>query len=130
MAGLDKKTPYPTKIELHQHSRRLEISFDNGECFSLSCEYLRVFTPSAEAKGHGLGKETLQTGKREVNIEHIEPVGNYAIRPYFSDGHHTGLYSWDLLYQLGKHQDTLWQTYLQRLESENKSRDAQAPVPE
>ncbi|MBK5914167.1 gamma-butyrobetaine hydroxylase-like domain-containing protein [Rhodocyclus purpureus] len=123
MAGLDRAAPLPTEITLHQQSRRLEIAFDNGERFSLSCEFLRVWTPSAEARGHGPGQETLQTGKREVNIVAIEPVGQYAIRPVFSDGHDSGIYSWDLLYNFGKHHDELWQSYLDQLAAAGASRD-------
>lgn len=132
MAGLDDDTPNPTEIKLHQKSRQFEIAFDNGERFTLSCEYLRVFTPSAEARGHGPGQETLQFGKRDVNIERVEPVGTYAIRPVFSDGHDSGLYSWDLLYNLGRHQAELWQAYLDKLENEGRSRDPadNPPVPE
>jgi DUF971 family protein len=128
MAGLDNDTPNPTEIKLHQASRVFEIAFDNGERFELSYEYLRVFTPSAEARGHGPGQETLQVGKRDVGIERIEPVGTYAIKPVFSDGHDSGLYSWDMLYNLGKHRDELWQTYLDRLEAEGKSRDPADPA--
>lgn len=128
MAGLDNDTPNPTEIKLHQASRVFEIAFDNGERFELPYEYLRVFTPSAEARGHGPGQETLQVGKRDVGIERIEPVGTYAIKPVFSDGHESGLYSWDLLYNLGKHHDELWQTYLDRLEAEGKSRDPADPA--
>ncbi|MCP5267581.1 MAG: DUF971 domain-containing protein [Zoogloeaceae bacterium] len=130
MAGLGSNTPAPTEIKLHQKSKVFEIAFDNGERFNLSFEYLRVFTPSAEARGHGPGQETLQIGKRDVGIEQIEPVGNYAIRPVFSDGHDSGLYSWDMLYNLGKHHDELWQTYLDRLEAEGKSRDPADCPPE
>ena len=130
MAGLDSETPSPTEIKLHQKSRVFEISFDSGERFELPYEYLRVFTPSAEARGHGPGQEVLQVGKREVGIERIEPVGTYAIRPVFSDGHDSGLYSWDMLYNLGKHHDELWQTYLDRLESEGKSRNPEDNPPE
>lgn len=124
MAGLNPATPIPSEIKLHQKSRMLELSYPGGEHFELSCEYLRVFTPSAEARGHGPGQETLQVGKRDVTIESLEPVGNYAIQPHFSDGHDSGIYSWDLLYNLGKHQDELWQTYLDQLESAGASRDA------
>lgn len=123
MAGLGNDTPNPTEIKLHQKSRLFEIAFDTGERFELSYEYLRVFTPSAEARGHGPGQETLQVGKRDVGIERIEPVGTYAVRPVFSDGHDSGLYSWDMLYNLGKHHDELWATYIERLEAEGKSRD-------
>lgn len=130
MAGLGKDTPVPTEIKLHQKSRILEIAFDSGERFELSCEYLRVFTPSAEARGHGPGQEVLQVGKRDVSIERLEAVGNYAVRPVFSDGHDSGFYSWDILYNLGKHRDELWQTYLDRLTAEGMSRDpAECPPP-
>lgn len=130
MAGLDNELPAPVEIKLHQKSRLFEIAFDNGERFELPYEYLRIFTPSAEARGHGPGQEVLQVGKREVTIERIEPVGNYAIKPVFSDGHDSGLYSWDMLYNLGKHHDELWQTYLERLSAEGKSRDPQDNPPE
>ena len=123
MAGIAHDTPIPSEIRLHQKSRILEFAYENGERFMLDFEYLRVFTPSAEARGHGPGQETLQTGKRDVNIERIEPVGTYAIRPVFSDGHDSGLYSWDLIYNLGKHRDELWQEYLQQLEAQGLSRD-------
>lgn len=123
MAGIEPDTPIPSEIRLHQKSRFLEIAYDNGERYTLDFEFLRVFTPSAEARGHGPGQETLQTGKRTVNIERIEPVGSYAIRPIFSDGHDSGLYSWDLLYNLGKHHDDLWQEYLKQIEANGLSRD-------
>lgn len=123
MAGIDRDTPIPSEIKLHQKSRRLELCYENGETFSLDFEYLRVYTPSAEARGHGPGQETLQTGKRNVEIERIEPVGTYALRLVFSDGHDSGLYSWDLLYNLGKHQEELWQNYLEQLEAQGLSRD-------
>lgn len=128
MAGLDRDTPVPTDIKLHRVSRILELHYPSGEQFALPCEYLRVFTPSAEAKGHGVGQEVLQVGKRDVTIEAIEPVGNYALKLVFSDGHDTGLYSWDLLYNLGKHHTELWQEYLKRLELAGLSRDP-APTP-
>ena len=115
MSGLTTSTPRPTDIRLHQLSRRLEISFDNGAKFSLPCEYLRVYSPSAEVPGHGPGQEVLQTGKEDVNVIGIEPVGQYAIKLSFSDGHDTGLYSWDYLYDLGVNQQALWQSYLERL---------------
>ena len=123
MAGIEQDTPIPSEIRLHQKSRILEFAYENGERFMLDFEYLRVFTPSAEARGHGPGQETLQTGKRDVTIERIEPVGTYAIRPVFSDGHDCGLYSWDLIYNLGKHHDELWQEYLKQLEAQGLSRD-------
>jgi DUF971 family protein len=105
----------PTDIKLHQTSRILEIHFEDGAHFKLPCEYLRVYSPSAEVRGHGAGQEVLQVGKEEVNITAIEPVGNYAIRLIFSDGHHTGLYSWDVLYELGGNQERNWHRYLERL---------------
>jgi DUF971 family protein len=123
MAGMERDTPIPSEIKLHQKSRRLELGYDNGESYLLDFEYLRVFTPSAEARGHGPGQETLQTGKRNVDIERIEPVGTYAVRLIFSDGHDSGLYSWDLLYNLGKHHDELWQEYLKQIEAQGLSRD-------
>ena len=97
MAGLNSDTPIPTEIKLHQKSRFLELAFENGARYELSYEFLRVFTPSAEARGHAPGQETLQVGKRDVEILGIEPVGNYAIKPVFSDGHDSGLFSWDML---------------------------------
>lgn len=109
--------PRPTEINLHQKSRVLEITFDDGSHFSLPCEYLRVYSPSAEVRGHGPGQEVLQVGKENVNISAIEPVGNYAVQLYFDDGHHTGIYSWDTLYDLGKHYEEYWKDYLQRLEA-------------
>lgn len=123
MAGIDRDTPIPTEIKLHQKSRLLELAYENGEHYTLDFEYLRVYTPSAEARGHGPGQETLQTGKRNVSIERIEPVGTYAVRFVFSDGHESGLYSWDLLYNLGKHHDELWAEYLKQIESQGLSRD-------
>lgn len=123
MAGIDRDTPIPSEIKLHQKSRRLELIYESGEIFSLDFEYLRVYTPSAEARGHGVGQETLQTGKRDIDVERIEPVGTYALRLVFSDGHDSGLYSWDLLYNLGKHYDELWQQYLDQLKKQGMSRD-------
>jgi DUF971 family protein len=105
----------PTEIKLHQISAVLEISFDNGESFTLPCEYLRVYTPSAEALGHAPGQEILQVGMEDVTINEIKAIGNYAIQPVFSDGHSTGIYSWDLLYKLGAEYPTLWADYLHRL---------------
>lgn len=127
MAGLDESTLIPTEIKLHQKSRILELSFADGQHFELSYEFLRVFTPSAEARGHGPGQEVLQVGKRQVGIERVEAVGNYAIRPVFSDGHESGLYSWDMLYNLGRHRDELWKTYLERLATAGCSRDPETP---
>lgn len=115
-------TPNPTEIKLHQRSRVLEVSFDDGERFELPCEYLRVHSPSAEVKGHGPGQEQLQTGKKDVNVSAIEPVGQYAVRLIFDDGHNTGLYSWKLLYELGRDQAGKWQAYLEKLEQAGLSR--------
>lgn len=123
MAGLNAASHTPTRIVLHQHSRRLEVTFENGVVYSLPFEFLRVLSPSAEVRGHGVGQEILQTGKRNVEIVSLEPVGNYALKPVFSDGHASGLYSWDYLYQLGEQQDVLWQNYLQQLQAAGASRD-------
>lgn len=112
----------PTEIKLHQLSRILEISFDNGNTFNLPCEYLRVYTPSAEALGHSPGQEILQVGKENVTINEIKPIGNYAVTLVFSDGHNTGIYSWDLLYKLGAEYQSLWADYLQRLEAAGQPR--------
>lgn len=117
------KTPQPTEINLHQVSRVLDVTFDDGRSFSLPVEYLRVFSPSAEVRGHGPGQEVLQVGKRDVNIKTIEPVGVYAVKFAFSDGHDTGIYSWDYLYDLGSKQDSNWKSYLARLQQAGKSRD-------
>lgn len=114
--------PTPTDIKLHQKSRVLEIAFDDGHSFRLPYEYLRVFSPSAEVRGHGPGQEVLQVGKREIEIRQVEPVGSYAIQPTFSDGHATGIYSWDYLYQLGLEQDTRWAAYLKQMEAAGESR--------
>lgn len=115
MSGLTSNTPTPTQIDLHQRSRLLEIHFDNGTECMLSCEFLRVYSPSAEVKGHGAGQEVLQIGKENVNIIAIEPVGRYAIKLVFDDGHDTGLYSWDYLYYLAQHYESLWQDYIMKL---------------
>lgn len=123
MAGLDETTKIPTEIKLHQKSHILEVSFPGGERFELPYEFLRVFTPSAEARGHGPGQEVLQVGKRDIGIDRIEAVGNYAIRPVFSDGHDSGLYSWDVLYNLGANREQLWQAYLERLRTAGASRE-------
>jgi DUF971 family protein len=124
MAGLGKNIPLPTEITLHQASRVLEVSFADGKTFKLPCEFLRVYSPSAEVRGHGPGQETLQTGKKNVGIVSIEPVGQYAVQFKFSDGHDTGIYSWDLLYDYGLNQDRMWRDYLERLEKAGASRDA------
>lgn len=129
MAGLHQSTPIPTEIKQHKTSRMLEVSFADGKTFTMSCEFLRVNSPSAEVRGHGPGQETLQVGKKDVDIEAIEPVGNYAVKLVFSDGHDSGLYSWDVLYKLGTNQEQLWQDYLARLAAAGKDRETpEAPV--
>lgn len=115
--------PTPTEIKLHQKSRVLEIAFSDGRSFSLPYEFLRVLSPSAEVRGHGPGQEVLQTGKREVGIVSLEPVGSYAVQPTFSDGHATGIYSWNYLYSIGSDQDRLWAEYLEKLATGGASRD-------
>lgn len=114
--------PLPTNIKLHQRSAILEIEFSDGVRFELPCEFLRVYSPSAETRGHGPGQEKLEIGKEQVSIEEITPVGNYAIKLSFSDGHDTGLYSWDFLYNLGQHQTALWEEYLNKLEAAGHQR--------
>ena len=113
----------PTGITLHQKSRVLEIAFSDGRSFRLPYEFLRVYSPSAEVRGHGPGQEVLQTGKRSVEIRTMEPVGSYAVQPVFSDGHGTGIYSWDYLYELGENQESLWAEYLEKLKAAGASRD-------
>jgi len=114
---------FPTEIKLHQKSRVMEIAFSDGRDFRLPYEFLRVYSPSAEVRGHGPGQEVLQTGKREVEIRSLEPVGSYAVQPVFSDGHSTGIYSWDYLYELGENQETLWAEYLARLAASGAKRE-------
>jgi DUF971 family protein len=123
MAGLNKSVPLPTEIKLHQKSRVLEIAFANGATFHLPCEFLRVYSPSAEVRGHGPGQEVLQTGKKDVEIMRVEPVGQYAVQLHFSDGHDTGIYSWDLLYDYGMRQDEMWRHYLRRMQEAGASRE-------
>ena len=123
MTGLHRASPRPTEITLHSESRVLEIAFSDGRTFRLPYEFLRVYSPSAEVQGHGPGQETLQTGKRDVTISDVEPVGHYALRPTFSDGHESGIYSWDYLYDLGTRQAELWQRYLERLAKAGASRE-------
>ena len=128
MAGLNASTPKPTDITVHQQSRVLEIAFDDGARFRIPFELMRVYSPSAEVMGHGPGQETLQTGKREVGIEQLEPVGHYGIRPAFSDGHGSGIFSWDYLYQLGSREAELWAEYEAKLAAAGVDRDAPMPV--
>ena len=117
-------TPQPTALTLHSKSRVLDIAFDDGASFSLPFELLRVYSPSAEVRGHGQGQEVLQVGKREIGITALDPVGNYAVQPTFSDGHNTGLYSWDYLYHLGADQASMWQDYLERLHASGFAGDS------
>jgi DUF971 family protein len=127
MADSRSAAPQPTEINLHAKSRVLEIVFDDGKVFRLPFEFLRVFSPSAEVQGHGPGQETLQVGKRDVTITQLDPVGHYAVQPTFSDGHVSGIYSWQYLYELGSTQAELWQKYLQHLEAAGASRDPDDP---
>lgn len=119
--------PKPTDITLHKKSRTLEVAFDSGERFVMPCEYLRVHSPSAEVQGHGPGERVLVAGKRDVDISAIEPVGNYAVLLRFSDGHATGIFSWETLYDLGINQETNWQSYLDALEKNQLSREPKSP---
>ncbi len=128
MAGLQAKTPTPVDLTVHSQSRVLEVGFSDGARFRIPFELMRVYSPSAEVQGHGPGQEVLQTGKREVTLAGLEPVGNYAVQPAFSDGHDTGIFSWDYLYFLGSQQEQLWSDYLARLEAAAIDRDA--PMPE
>ncbi len=124
MAGLTKDTPTPTDITVHQKSRALAISFSDGASFNIPLELMRVYSPSAEVQGHGPGQEVLQTGKRLVGLQSLEPVGNYAVKPVFTDGHESGIFSWDYLYHLGADQDALWAQYQARLTAAGAERDA------
>ena len=123
MAGLTKSTPIPTEITLHQKSNLLEIAFSDGRRFSLSTEFLRVYSPSAAVRGHGPGQEILQLGKKNVGIASIDPIGAYAVKFRFTDGHDTGIYSWDYLYDLGVNHDALWHQYLDRMAAAGASRE-------
>ncbi|TAK86664.1 MAG: DUF971 domain-containing protein [Betaproteobacteria bacterium] len=125
---MENGSPRPVEIKLRQKSRVMEISFSDGSQFELSYELLRVYSPSAEVRGHGPGQEVLQAGKRDVEILSLEPSGSYAIQPVFSDGHDTGIYSWDYLYWLGKNREELWREYLERLEKAGLSREP-GPAP-
>jgi DUF971 family protein len=118
----------PSAVNLHARSRQLELTYGEGETYSLSCEYLRVYSPSAEVRGHGTGQEVLQIGKASVSISAIKPVGHYALQLVFDDGHDTGLYSWDYLYELCTGKDVRWQDYLSRLDKAGKSRDPDVQV--
>lgn len=129
MAGLQPGTPTPTALTVHGQSRLLEIAFSDGAEFRIPFELMRVYSPSAEVQGHGPGQEVLQTGKREVTVIELEPIGNYAVKPVFSDGHDSGIFSWDYLYFLGSEQARLWTEYSQRLEAAGMQRDAPMAPP-
>ena len=118
----------PTAITVHEQSRVLEVTFNDNASYRIPFELMRVYSPSAEVQGHGPGQEVLQVGKRGVTIVSIEPVGNYGIKPIYSDGHETGIYTWELLYELGAEQDVLWKRYLNRMSEAGASRDVLAPV--
>ena len=124
MAGLTKDSPTPTALTVHGQSRQLEIAFSDGAAFRIPFELMRVYSPSAEVQGHGPGQETLQTGKRDVDLVDLESIGNYAVKPVFSDGHDTGIFSWDYLYKLGADQAQLWDEYQRRLQAAGVDRDA------
>ena len=124
MAGLKADSPTPTALTVHSQSRILEVAFSDGAAFKIPFELMRVYSPSAEVQGHGPGQEVLQTGKREVGVVELEPIGNYAVKPVFSDGHDTGIFSWDYLYHLGADQDQLWAEYNRRLQAAGANRDA------
>jgi DUF971 family protein len=128
MAGLERNSPLPTALTVHQATRVLEVSFDDGAAFRIPFELMRVYSPSAEVQGHGPGQEVLQTGKRHVGIDTLSAVGHYAVQPHFSDGHDTGIFSWDYLYQLGRDQAALWQRYEERLAEAGVDRDAPMQV--
>jgi DUF971 family protein len=124
MAGLSSNSPAPTEITVHQQSRVLEVGFSDGKRFRIPFELMRVYSPSAEVQGHGPGQEVLQTGKREVGLVALEPVGNYAVQPLFSDGHESGIFTWDYLYFLGSEEQALWTQYEARLQAAGIERDA------
>lgn len=129
MTEAGKKSTTPTALTVHKQSRTLEIAFDTGEVFELPFEFLRVYSPSAEVRGHGEGQEVLQTGKRGVLLTALEPVGHYAVQPHFSDAHNTGIYTWDYLYWLGANQQQLWEDYLKRLEAAGFTRETGRDAP-
>ena len=127
MAGLQAGAPTPQDLTVHSKSRVLEVSFSDGQTFRLPFELMRIYSPSAEVQGHGPGQEVLQTGKREVELAGLEPIGNYAVKPVFSDGHDSGIFSWDYLYFLGSQQEQLWADYEARLKAAGVARDAPMP---
>ena len=125
---MSRTAPQPTALTVHQSSRQLEVAFDDGASFQIPFELMRVYSPSAEVQGHGPGQEVLQTGKRGVGIDALAPVGHYGVQPSFSDGHDTGIFTWDYLYKLGAEQATLWQRYEERLVAAGVGRDDLMPV--
>ncbi|HSV52624.1 MAG TPA: DUF971 domain-containing protein [Burkholderiaceae bacterium] len=129
MAGLQAGSPTPQALTVHGQSRVLEVAFSDGAAFRIPFELMRIYSPSAEVQGHGPGQEVLQTGKRDVDLVALEPVGNYAVQPRFSDGHDTGIFSWDYLYFLGSQQEQLWTDYAKRLEAAGRDRDAPMAEP-
>lgn len=129
MAGLQNGAPTPQSITVHKQSRVLEVGFSDGASFRIPFELMRVYSPSAEVQGHGPGQEILQTGKRNVGLLELEPVGNYAVKPVFTDGHESGIFSWTLLYELGSQQDALWAQYEQRLSAAGADRDTPMAIP-
>lgn len=129
MAETKKADAVPTSLTVHRQSRVLDIAFDSGESFSLPFEFLRVYSPSADVRGHGAGQEVLQTGKRDVLVTAVEPVGHYAVQLHFSDGHNTGIYTWDYLYWLGANRAPLWEDYLKRLEAAGFTRETGRDTP-
>mgnify|MGYP006282284801 CR=1 FL=1 len=128
MAGLSKNSPTPQALTVHAQSRVLEISFSDGASFRIPFELMRVYSPSAEVQGHGEGQQVLQTGKRHVTVHSLEPVGHYAVQPVFSDGHDSGIFSWDYLYYLGAQQADLWAQYEARLQAAGRDRDGPMPA--
>jgi len=128
MAGLQADSPTPTALTVHSQSRVLEVAFSDGAQFKIPFELMRVYSPSAEVQGHGPGQEVLQTGKREVGLQELEPIGNYAVKPVFTDGHESGIFSWDYLYFLGAEQNRLWEDYIRRLQAAGADRDAPMAV--
>lgn len=129
MAGLQNGAPTPQSITVHKQSRVLEVDFSDGASFRIPFELMRVYSPSAEVQGHGPGQEILQTGKRNVGLLELEPVGNYAVKPVFTDGHESGIFSWTLLYELGSQQEALWAQYERRLSAAGVDRDAPMAIP-
>jgi DUF971 family protein len=129
MSASNPQAPIPTELTVRRQSRVLEVAFEDGARFALPFELLRVYSPSAEVRGHGPGQEVLQTGKRDIDMTSLEPVGNYAVKPHFSDGHDTGIYTWETLHWLGANRERLWEDYLARLEAAGFSRESGRDAP-